>query len=561
MYITKGMKTSGFVGIVLGLIVTSVLGFSQTGGRLNRAQLLEDARQLVDVIEATHPDPYINGGGKIAFHLRFQKILRSIPDSGMNASAFLDLLQPLVMSIHDGHTAIYLDQSAQEEKPLLVPLEFKIVENAIYVSGVFSNYHRSMLGSRIESVEGIPFHDLVNRQLNVSVSENECHNLNNLTRSLKDAMKLRKLIPEIKDLREITFRFMSPEGISLEMRLLTVPDLPRNAIAPPSRINLPDISKKDPSYSFLDKEKEIALFRFGNLSRYREAFESRTKRGNEDDIDWARYIYKRYNGTEAPKDIDSLIAGTPSMVETCKSLFREMKLAKTVTLVLDVRDNSGGNAISADILVYFLFGWKTCDRINSDEKSIVRISELGLATNKRSLVELNSNRRVPLQVGDYDFDDFMGIDSGQESSAKVLSPAKRYEEYLQRSATFAAEVKEGEYEGYYAPKNVFVITSAGTFSSAYWLAADLQKAGAVLVGTPSGQTGNSFGDILFFKLKHSGIQGTVSYKRFLIFPNDEEKGKLLRPDIVLTYEKLKDLQFDPNAEILIAVDNVSEKIK
>lgn len=37
--------------------------------------LLEDARQVSQLIESAHPDPYIQGGGKIAYHLRLQELL------------------------------------------------------------------------------------------------------------------------------------------------------------------------------------------------------------------------------------------------------------------------------------------------------------------------------------------------------------------------------------------------------------------------------------------------------------------------------------------------------
>ena len=39
-------------------------------GYFSRDALIEDARQLAHVIESTHPDPYIHGSGKIAFHRR-----------------------------------------------------------------------------------------------------------------------------------------------------------------------------------------------------------------------------------------------------------------------------------------------------------------------------------------------------------------------------------------------------------------------------------------------------------------------------------------------------------
>jgi hypothetical protein len=46
---------------------------------LDRDSLVSDVRQLADMIESIHPDPYTNVGGKVAFHRRFQSVLQAIP--------------------------------------------------------------------------------------------------------------------------------------------------------------------------------------------------------------------------------------------------------------------------------------------------------------------------------------------------------------------------------------------------------------------------------------------------------------------------------------------------
>ena len=75
----------------------------------------------------------------------------------------------------------------------------------------------------------------------------------------------------------------------------------------------------------------------------------------------------------------------------------------------------------------------------------------------------------------------------------------------------------------------------------------------------SAQVGNSFGDILRFKLNHSGLNGTVSRKYFIFFSHDPEMGKILMPHYVLPYKKLVEYNFDPNAEILFALELVENK--
>ena len=82
----------------------------------------------------------------------------------------------------------------------------------------------------------------------------------------------------------------------------------------------------------------------------------------------------------------------------------------------------------------------------------------------------------------------------------------------------------------------------------------LHEAGAKIVGRPSAQAGNCFGDLINYRLKNSGISGFVSHKYFELYPDDPERGKVLRPDYELTYDKLASYGFDVNADILWALE-------
>lgn len=60
-------------------------------GTFSRGQLIADARQLAEILESAHPNPYINGGGRIAFHRRLHRILNAIPEDGMTRDEFYRL--------------------------------------------------------------------------------------------------------------------------------------------------------------------------------------------------------------------------------------------------------------------------------------------------------------------------------------------------------------------------------------------------------------------------------------------------------------------------------------
>ena len=69
------------------LLSTLVIVASASHGHethLKREMLIEDVRQLGDILESTHPDPYTHGGGRIAFHRRLHELLNAIPKDGMS---------------------------------------------------------------------------------------------------------------------------------------------------------------------------------------------------------------------------------------------------------------------------------------------------------------------------------------------------------------------------------------------------------------------------------------------------------------------------------------------
>lgn len=88
---------------------------------------------------------------------------------------------------------------------------------------------------------------------------------------------------------------------------------------------------------------------------------------------------------------------------------------------------------------------------------------------------------------------------------------------------------------------------------------ELLQYGAEIVGVPSSQAGNCFIDALPFTLKHSGIQGQLSFKWSLLFPNDSLKGKLLRPHRELAYQDLIVHTFDPNTTVLLALERLASR--
>jgi hypothetical protein len=166
---------------------------------------------------------------------------------------------------------------------------------------------------------------------------------------------------------------------------------------------------------------------------------------------------------------------------------------------------------------------------------------------------------VPMRIGDYDFSaDF--TDDEEKIQELMLSSATPafLDNWYRMAPTFYKEFLSEAYAGYYRPEKIVVLVSSKTFSSGFTMMKYLYLTGAALVGTPSAQAANCFGETLDWRLEHTGIEGLVSMSYFSDFPNDPALGRVIPVQYPLTYEKLASYDFDPNAVYLYALELLPE---
>ncbi len=103
-----------------------------------------------------------------------------------------------------------------------------------------------------------------------------------------------------------------------------------------------------------------------------------------------------------------------------------------------------------------------------------------------------------------------------------------------------------------------VLTRPGTYSAGFGVVVRLYRADAILVGTPSAQAPNSGANAARWTLNHTGIAGRVAQSYVLNFPEDSESSRVLPVHHQLTEELFASYKHDPNAEVLYAIDLLSE---
>jgi hypothetical protein len=344
----------------------------------------------------------------------------------------------------------------------------------------------------------------------------------------------------------------SPSGVVDQYVLPLVAAVPDSLVRPTTAMKTPSTAHSDVVYDFLDSAHTTAVLVISDMMRYREGCEGWYADGMSEAQAFTQEAYRHFHGdSQIPQDKDSLLAAIPAATEAFVDLSRDMKRAGTKTLIVDLREKTGGNSAMLNFLVYFLYGDSTMKALENSS-TVTKLSPLFFEVfSNESLPGINEGRAIPLAADDYVFDDKL-VNQGERISA--TSDTADLRKSLQKMPTFWNVYQQGSYGGYYRPKKIVVLCSPFTFSSGFNLMTALYKLGALVVGTPSAQAGNNFGDSLPFTLEHSGINGFVSHKKVITFPDDSEKGNCLMPDVLLTYKKLASYSFDPNAELRLALE-------
>jgi hypothetical protein len=424
-----------------------------------------------------------------------------------------------------------------------VPVHFGIVEESLYVAGVPHDEDRDLIGALLVSVEGVPLAELCERQERLKGTENRYHALQLLARlSLWYRPFMEELLPEWEDTSRVIVELQLPSGEIQEL-VFDLPVVMASLRSPESQVTLARYGSFH--CDFLDAEGKTAYLSVTDMLHYREAYEIWALAGTRPSTEESR-------------------ARMPSATETFRDMVVEMKEAGTEALIVDLRDNDGGHSLMSDILLYFLYGKEEFVAIKTYTPAagggeIRRYSQLYFEScADKSIEDYNEGRAVPLVEGDYCFDD--DFTDGEEKVHDLFEGSETpafLDRWINRSSTFYTEYQSGAYGGTYCPEVILVLVNPRTFSSGFTMARHLYLAGATLVGTPSAQASNCFGELIPWDLDHTRIEGRVSVSYFNTFPDNPELGRVLPMHYPLTYEKLASYDFDPNAEYLYALELLS----
>lgn len=408
-----------------------------SSGLLSREQAEFDIRALVYSLNEIHPDIY-SRCNQAEFHRAVNKAIRELPDSVSIPRLYL-AAAPLVAMIGDGHTNLGFpfNDVFTEELPRR-PYSVDIFGDGRMVCS-WSMDGRIPEGSEIVAINGMSRDSILNSMLPYVAGEREHFRLSRLDGVYSGLDYL--LYPA----DSYTVEFRAPG----KKKNKTVTCQPVTWAELKERIPKKEKSRKPP-YSYTVNEKgNVAIMDFNSFS------------------------------------------DQEAMGQFADSMFRELRDKKIGNLVIDLRQNGGGNSNVGDTLLRYI----SPIPFIQFEKSLVRVTPLSTKMMRGANV-------TP------------GLHFFESDSTDYIAPRTP---------------EEGHYDG-----NVYLLTSNHTFSSAASFSWTFKEAGCgTVVGEESGGMNVAYGDILSYRMPVSRLRASVSFKRFWQFRANEDEIHGTLPDVAV----------------------------
>lgn len=404
-------------------------------------------------------------------------------------------MQGIATLLNDGHTTLMPEINME----LIYPVACFFDDDNIYVMGINEEY-KSSLGKQIELINGYSVNDVFNHFKRLISCDNEIHFINKMT----DFLQL------------YSFWDYTPYCLPDSTLQLTFTDNTNVSIPPISRSRLNiawqttqvtqhETIRKNNRTPFLYTilpERDLCYFQFNSCI----------------DKSSLRLQYLQSNPNISEKELEERTSIYPRFDTFLNEMFGDMRKDKIGTLVIDVRNNTGGNSKLCDVLISWLKPVKATKTINS----YIRFSELWKQSYPTQAVEFErafSEIQQPFEMGNlYDNLFLSSILPGLESE-KIYTESfiMNHDESL---------IFKG---------NVIFIQNTKTYSSAGLLITQAMDNNiGVVIGDKSSYKPCHYGDLLAWELPNTKIKGYVSHKIFNRPNTDKCNESYLLPVVYLS---------------------------
>lgn len=422
---------------------------------------LKDAAILLSTLEQTHPNLFFRCSRKRYFQAR-TKLLKNTAQ-GANKSEFISAIREFLHVIHDGHTSLHATPTLNQKR---LPFNTVLVEKRLFISKVLAASPGISEKAEIISVDGEPVSQYLNRMMRYMCYEVRDRALYSVALNFTyGALHANGELPVPANLR-------LPDGKRVSVRLLWRNMKEQPGRTPPRPVTfryLPDLA-----------------------AGY---------------LDWKRFVDRRtydfYCAQGVADRDDRERLALPDWEKFLRKMFAELSLKKARTLIVDLRQNAGGNTVLGDNLFEHL------ERVPLKRfNGYLKISPLLMQQYGDRFGKLSERFEMGSRITEEEMDSELKSDPFCELFRLKVKPEKKFS------------------------GNIVLLTGPGTYSAAETFAALVKDNGlGVLIGEPTGNGSNGPIDSLRFRLPVSGLDINVSYG-FRLRPDiKKRRSRLLLPDI------------------------------
>lgn len=412
---------------------------------VSQASLLEDMTYLKSSLEASHFDLY-GHVSKVEFDQNYEKVRSRVQKEQYSIFEACNLLQQIASKANNAHTKVqfpvfayrnFLDAGGH-----VLPFEVSIENERVFIRKNWSNDQALSPGAELISINGI----------------------------------------KIKDIFEKIYPQVAAESLYFKNALIESFSLPRYYW---------QVFGEQNTY-------EITVIQNGSLKSYdldgaRGWEDYELKREEIMQEEWALDFFKQVAYLR-PGKLSGDLASFTSFID---SAFVEIKQRQSKDLIIDLRNNSGGDDPFSDYVVSYLidrsFRWNSSFQLKSSDllKSHVRTYSDTTSTYARAILDHNSGQNFEYDFGDHE----------------AQTESKRF---------------KGE---------VYVMVNRHSYSQSTVAAAQMQDYGlATIVGEETAEHPNLLASIFTYTLPNTQLQVTVSKgKIYRVSGVDNKKGVV--PDL------------------------------
>lgn len=449
----------------LSIILTINLNAQTTSKYITKDKLNQDFDFLVKSIKKTHPNPY-SVISKSDFDYQVSSIKTNFKDS-LNLKSYYQLIAPFVASLHDGHTSLTFPGrkllnsndnlfpyiiKASIEKPYL-----KVTEN------ISNEYMQIPVDAEILKIDNLTSEEIIQKIIKNTSGESDIYRLK-MGADFNMFAFLFGSFHELKENTNVEYNYKNKN------HNITIPTVTLN--------ELMEIAKKRNPSSNNKLIEEIPSFSLDIDNHNKTAI-----------IDIHSFDYKK------------------KFEDFLKESFEHINSNKIKKLIIDIRENGGGNSVLAEELMKYISN----EPFRLFDKTLIKYSQL---------------------QKDF-YDDYCKNDSQYCETYNYIKSKKNGEiDIFSIKDLILPYPKEKQFKG-----KIYLLTSSRTFSSAMNFAQAFKhyKIGKI-IGEETGGWIVSYGDKIITKLPESNIPLSISTKQFYTVGTNDKDFHGVKPDVKIKAE-------------------------